>query len=229
VVPPGVGHVGLVEDVPDPQVPAQAKRRTFTREYKRRIVRLYEAASAAERAALMRREGLYSSRINEWRRQFEADAERGAVRRGRPAKDPKDATIARLQKEIAKLRAERDRALTVIDVQKNIVTGLVGVTGLVLKDHHVGGEHVSTTELLEYVAPFHSLRGGAYPKRHDPPADARLHRRAHGRGRHHGLGLRSATARRETLRPEGDRLPLGAAADVAPRSRTRGHRPARGR
>ncbi len=49
---------------PDPEVPAKAKRRGFTAEYKRRILREADAAAkVGEIGALLRREGLYSSHL----------------------------------------------------------------------------------------------------------------------------------------------------------------------
>jgi transposase-like protein len=60
---------------PDPEVAAKAKRRTFTAEYKQRI--LQEADSAAVTpggvGALLRREGLYSSHLVTWRRERSQD------------------------------------------------------------------------------------------------------------------------------------------------------------
>ena len=50
------------------------KRRTFTAEYKAQIVAEYEAADHGERGAILRREGLYSSHITEWRKAAEAGA-----------------------------------------------------------------------------------------------------------------------------------------------------------
>ena len=48
---------------PDPEVVAKPKRRTFTAEYKQRILQQAEAAAATPGGvgALLRREGLYSS------------------------------------------------------------------------------------------------------------------------------------------------------------------------
>ena len=59
---------GVVEGTPDPA--ARARRRTFTAEYKARILDEYDAlpAGSEQRGALLRREGLYSSHIVEWRR-----------------------------------------------------------------------------------------------------------------------------------------------------------------
>jgi transposase-like protein len=56
----------MVEDV---QVPAKPRRRTYTAEYKRRILREADGCTAPGAiGALLRREGLYSSLLVEWRR-----------------------------------------------------------------------------------------------------------------------------------------------------------------
>lgn len=111
---------------PDPQVPASAKRRSFTREYKLGVLREYDAASPAERGALMRREGLYSSHISQWRSQRDAAAKAGSVKRGRPARDPRDAQIERLERDNARLADKLAKAETIIDVQKKLAS-LLGV------------------------------------------------------------------------------------------------------
>jgi transposase len=47
----------------------QPKRRAFTAAYKARIVQEYDQLQTGrERGALLRREGLYSSRITDWRK-----------------------------------------------------------------------------------------------------------------------------------------------------------------
>src|SRR5437660_9863535 len=56
---------------PDPEVVAKAKRRTYTAEYKQRILEEADAAAATRGAlgALLRREGLYFSLLTTWRRE----------------------------------------------------------------------------------------------------------------------------------------------------------------
>ena len=50
------------------EVTEKAKRRTFTVEYKRRIVKNADACKGSgDIAALLRREGLYSSHLTTWR------------------------------------------------------------------------------------------------------------------------------------------------------------------
>ena len=89
---------------PDPEVPGRARRRSFTARYKLEILAAYDTAEPGEKGAILRREGLYSSHIVEWRRARDAGALAGLARpRGRPAPDPRDAQIAALQKEKARL------------------------------------------------------------------------------------------------------------------------------
>jgi transposase len=71
--------------------------------------------------AVLRREGLYSSHVIEWRRARDAGALAGPARpRGRPAADPRDAQIARLRQEKAKLEQELAKARFVVDVQSRL-------------------------------------------------------------------------------------------------------------
>ena len=112
---------GERQERPDPEVPEKARRRTFTAQYKLDVVAEYDAAATGEKGAVLRREGLYSSHIVEWRRARDAGALAGQARpRGRPAADPRDAQIARLQKEKAKLEQELAKARFVVDVQSKL-------------------------------------------------------------------------------------------------------------
>src|SRR5712672_2064306 len=54
---------------PDPEVVAKAKRRTYTAEYKQRILEEAAAATRGAVGALLRREGLYYSLLATWRRE----------------------------------------------------------------------------------------------------------------------------------------------------------------
>lgn len=55
---------GQTEAVADPA--ARPVRRSFTAEYRARVVAEYEAAPHGSKAAVLRREGLYQSQIREW-------------------------------------------------------------------------------------------------------------------------------------------------------------------
>jgi transposase len=106
---------------PDPEVPERARRRTFTAKYKLEVLAAYDSAPDGEKGAVLRREGLYSSHIAEWRKARNAGALAGlAAPRGRKRRDPAAEQIARLEAE--KLRLEQELAKTrfVVDVQAKL-------------------------------------------------------------------------------------------------------------
>jgi transposase-like protein len=105
----------------DPEVPERARRRTFTAKYKLEIVAAYDAAPAGEKGALLRREGLYSSHIVEWRRARDAGALAAlAAPRGRQRRDPQQERIARLEQDKQRLEQELAKARFVVDVQAKL-------------------------------------------------------------------------------------------------------------
>jgi transposase-like protein len=105
------GGVTRDQERPDPEVPQKARRRTFTAAYKQEVLAAYEAAADGEKGAILRREGLYSSLISEWRRARDAGSLAGLEQpRGRPTADPRDAQIARLRKENAEQEQEQELA-----------------------------------------------------------------------------------------------------------------------
>jgi transposase len=112
---------GERQERPDPEVPERARRRTFTAQYKQQVLAAYEAAPDGEKGAVLRREGLYSSLISEWRRARDAGALAGLKQPvGRPAADPRDAEIARLRKDKAKLEKELATSRFVVEVQSKL-------------------------------------------------------------------------------------------------------------
>ena len=114
--------------VPDPEVVTRPNRSRFTAEYKQRILQAADDCPHGELGALLRREGLYSSHLTDWRRQ-RADGELQGLtpqKRGRKP-DPQAAEIARLKREIGNLQTQLQRAETIIDVQKKL-SQLLGLT-----------------------------------------------------------------------------------------------------
>lgn len=104
--------------VPDPEVPARARSRTYSASYKARILAEYEELDKAGKGALLRREGLYTSLIAAWRQQRDQGVLAALGKpAGRPPADPKDRENARLRKENERLAAELDKARAVIEVQ----------------------------------------------------------------------------------------------------------------
>jgi transposase len=106
------GHAVRVEDVPDPEVGERASRRTYTARYKLEILAEYERLDKAEKGALLRREGLYTSLISAWREQRDkgALAAMQAAGRGPKPADPAARENQRLAAENARLQAELDKA-----------------------------------------------------------------------------------------------------------------------
>ena len=71
---PQSGSTAASGPAPDPEVPERARTRTFSSRYKLDILNRYESLNKQGKGALLRREGLYSSLISEWRKQRDKGA-----------------------------------------------------------------------------------------------------------------------------------------------------------
>jgi transposase len=110
--------VSSTNQVPDPEVPAKARTRSWSAAYKARILAEYESCDKAGKGALLRREGLYTSLISAWRQQRDQGALQALAKpAGRAPADPVDRDNARLRARVARLEADLDKARRVIDVQ----------------------------------------------------------------------------------------------------------------
>lgn len=116
---------------PDAEVPARARSRRFGAAYKNKILNEYEGLNKAGKGALLRREGLYSSLLTEWRRQRDQGALTALApqKRGRPEADPRDRELARLRQEKAAVELELRKAQRVIEVQGNLSSLLRELAG----------------------------------------------------------------------------------------------------
>lgn len=117
---------------PATEVLERPARRTFTAEFKRRIVE--EAAAATEPGAigaLLRRHGLYSSHLTKWRELYQAGALSGLSPRKRgpkvSPKNPLTEQVAQLEREKTKLEKRLAQAATIIDFQKK-VSEILGIS-----------------------------------------------------------------------------------------------------
>lgn len=132
---PSIGRdeeMGVIRAVPDPEVCEKATRRRFTAQYKLHILNLADGCTEpGSLGALLRREGIYHSNLNTWRRQRDEGMLSGLSpkKRGRKAARPNPC-----QKEVERLKRENERltkrlrqAETIIDVQKK-VSGILGIT-----------------------------------------------------------------------------------------------------
>jgi transposase len=105
------------------EVSRTGRRRSFTLAYKRKIVVLASSLPAGEIGALMRREGLYSSHLTDWRRLIaRLDAQSPEPQRG-PKPDlgrPDRLLNEKLERENARLRVRLQQAEAIIDAQKKL-------------------------------------------------------------------------------------------------------------
>lgn len=113
---------------PDPEVLAKPQRRRFTAAYKARIVE--EAMTCTEPGqigALLRREGLYSSALTLWRKQYQSGALQGLKdsKRGRKqVRDPREKELDRLRRDNRRLTKKLEQAELIIDIQKKVAAML---------------------------------------------------------------------------------------------------------
>ena len=110
---------------PDPEVVAKPKRRTYTAEYKQRILAEAETAAAIPGGvgALLRREGLYSSLLAYWRRERAngiLEALTPQKRGPKSKRHPMDEEIQKLRRQNARLAEDLRKAELIIDVQKKV-------------------------------------------------------------------------------------------------------------
>lgn len=110
---------------PDTEVVPTAKRRSFSKAEKLRILADADACVApGDIGALLRREGIYSSHLATWRKQRQLAGEALLVERKRgPKVNPaaaKDRRVLELEKEVGKLRDKLAKADLIIDVQKKL-------------------------------------------------------------------------------------------------------------
>lgn len=116
---------------PKTEVTPRAKRRSFSAAYKLRILEeADQCTEPGETGALLRREGLYSSSLTQWRRQREQGQLRGleARKRGRKTSERDEVAeeLKRLRRENAQLEERLDKAETIIEVQKKL-SALLGL------------------------------------------------------------------------------------------------------
>ncbi len=111
---------------PDPEVVVRAKGRQFNAADKIRILREADACRApGQIGALLRREGIYSSYLTQWRRERESGQLPGVTprQRGRPH-DEKAAKLVSLAQENEQLKGQLAQAELIIAAQKKLAQAL---------------------------------------------------------------------------------------------------------
>jgi transposase-like protein len=106
---------GVVDEL-DPA--ARPRRRSFTAAYKEQILDEYDAlpVGSTERGGLLRREGLYTSHIAEWRKARHAGAREGLASKGKSRRSPEQVELERLRRKTERLEAELARTKTALEI-----------------------------------------------------------------------------------------------------------------
>lgn len=107
---------GVTDDDIDPA--ARPTRRTFSAEYKVEIVAEYDShpKGSEERGAILRREGLYTSHISEWRKQAAAGAREGLAGKSRKRRSAEQVELDRLRRQNERLTRELERTQTALEI-----------------------------------------------------------------------------------------------------------------
>ena len=115
---------------PDSEVLAKPKRRRFTAGYRLRILEEVDGCTGVgEVGQLLRREGIYSSHLANWRKARREGALRGLSSKKRGAKpkarNPLEPKVRELEAKVARLETDLHKAHVILDVQEK-VAGLLG-------------------------------------------------------------------------------------------------------
>jgi transposase-like protein len=107
-------------DGADPEVIPGPRYRTFSREYKLRVLEEADQCERGEIAALLKREGIYYATLSKWRQQQAAGRLEEPEGRERKEDTQAQAKIARLEREKARLEVKLAKAEAIIEVQKKL-------------------------------------------------------------------------------------------------------------
>jgi transposase len=107
---------GMADDDIDPA--ARPRRRSFTAEYKAEVLAEYDSwpKGSEERGAILRREGLYSSHIAEWRKQADAGAREGLARKAKQRRSAEEVELEKLRRQNKRLTVELERTKTALEI-----------------------------------------------------------------------------------------------------------------
>jgi transposase-like protein len=119
----GISENGGLESS-EVEVMAKPVRRRFTAEYKLGVLREVEGCKGrGELGALLRREGLYSSHLTQWRKQRERGERQGLSRKRGPSpeqRNPLAGKVKVLERENARLKLRAERAEGLVELQKKV-------------------------------------------------------------------------------------------------------------
>lgn len=104
--------------LPKTEVTEKATRRRFSPKEKARILNEYESAAPGEGAAILRREGIYSSQIHKWR--LERDQGSLQEQKRGPKPNPAAQEVKKLKAQLAKTEKKLAQANALIELQKKV-------------------------------------------------------------------------------------------------------------
>ncbi len=107
---------GGMDDQVDPA--ARPRRRTFTAEFKAEVLAEYDSypRGASERGELLRKHGVYSSHIAEWRKAAEAGTRAGLAGGSKARRTKTEKDLAKAEARIARLEAELERTKLALEI-----------------------------------------------------------------------------------------------------------------
>lgn len=108
-------HDGVVDE-PDPA--ARPRRRSFSAEYKARILDEYDAltSGSTERGALLRREGLYTSHLAEWRKARDIGARGALAPKPKARRSPEQVELEKLRRRNERLETELAKTKLALEI-----------------------------------------------------------------------------------------------------------------
>lgn len=111
-------HDGVVDESDETDPAAKPRRRSFTAEYKNRIVEEYDGlpSGSSERGALLRREGLYSSHVSEWRRARDTAGRDGLAPRARKRRSADRVELEKLRRRNERLETELAKTKLALEI-----------------------------------------------------------------------------------------------------------------
>jgi transposase-like protein len=97
---------------------ARARRRRFSAEYKARVVAEYDALphGSEQRGALLRREGLYTSHIAEWRKARDVGAREGLAPKPKAKRSAEQVQLEKANAKIGRLEAELAKTKLALEI-----------------------------------------------------------------------------------------------------------------
>jgi transposase len=116
LTPRALQNGGVPDDDLDPA--ARPRRRSFTAEYKARILAEYDAlpAGSSERGAILRREGLYTSHLSEWRKARDTAGHEALAPKPKKGRTPEQIELEKLRRRNERLEAELGRTRLALEI-----------------------------------------------------------------------------------------------------------------